>query len=117
MKNKFVGVIVNRELDSWVGPNPDTDPTAIQQAKDRSQELSLDGKEAYPVIVEEIRPKGRPRSDERPRRVVSAYLPEDVLKALMERKKGSSATSLSAEISNIVEEFIRREDDENKPEK
>jgi uncharacterized protein (DUF4415 family) len=117
MKSKFVTVIVNGKMSAWTGPNPDKDPTAIQQAKDLSDRFSEEGKNSLPVIVEEIRPQGRPRLDNRKRKVVSAYLPEDILEALKKKAEANGGASISAEISAIIESAVRRyEEYETEPE-
>lgn len=106
-KNKFVSVVVEGKLSGWQGPNPDKDPTAVEQAVGLSDRFSAEGKMALPVIVEEIRPKGRPRKDNRNRKVVSIYLPEEVLAMIKAKAEINGGVSISSEIASILEEAMK----------
>lgn len=107
-KNKFVSVVVDGKLSGWQGPNPDQDPTAVEQAVGLSDRFSAEGKFALPVVVEEIRPKGRPRKDDRNRKVVSIYLPEEVLAVIKAKAEAHGGTSVSSELAAIIESAMRR---------
>lgn len=108
-KKKFVAVIVDGKLNEWRGPNPDQDPMAKRLALAKSASFTNKGHTAYPVVIEEAQGPGRPRIDDRPRKVVGTYIREDSLEILKEKMKNEGkTTSISAEISAIVENAIRR---------
>ena len=108
-KSKFVSVIVDGKLSGWQGPDPDEDTTAVQQAVGLSDRFSAEGKTSLPVVVEEIRPIGRPRKDNRNRKVVSIYLPEEILEKIKKKAEadGGTATSISSAIATIIENALQ----------
>jgi len=56
MRNRFVSVVVEGNLDCWTGPNPDKFPSSMRDALERAKTLRGTGKAAYAVVVTEILP-------------------------------------------------------------
>jgi hypothetical protein len=53
-RNNFVSVVVEGQLDVWVGPNPAKDYNSVKAACDRAQTLRDSGKNAYAVHIRQI---------------------------------------------------------------
>jgi hypothetical protein len=113
-KNKFASITVDGKLEAWKGPNPDTGPTAVQQAIDRSGRFLKEGKTAIPVVVKETKRAGRPREDDRDKKVVSTYLPEEVLEKI-KLEAVQAGSSVSSTISSIIEKAMKEASNETEP--
>lgn len=102
----FVSLIVDGRIIDWKKPNT---PHGMEEARKKASGFIASGKSAFPVIVEEATPvRGRPRKDNINRKVVSAYLPDDIIEELKRKAEENGGRPISAEIAAIVEEAIRR---------
>jgi hypothetical protein len=54
LRNKYVTIIVNGQLDEWTGENPDKYPPSAVRSLARTKLLKKTGKTAYPVLLTEI---------------------------------------------------------------
>lgn len=57
LKNHFVSVLVDGQLDAWTGPNPEKNRASKKLAVQRAETLRREGHTAYAVEVIEILPE------------------------------------------------------------